>query len=93
MRDDSRDEKYDFTDKDFRFRKIIDAAYWTFDENEELVNLAMDANSKVRIECQDLFYNNGLIKTKSYLRYWNEIIKRMYTADKKKLLKYYSSNN
>lgn len=93
MRDDSRDEKYDFTDKDFRFRKIIDAAYWTFDENEELVNLAMDANSKVRIECQDLFYNNGLIKTKSYLRYWNEIIKRMYTADKKKLLKYYSSKN
>tara|TARA_B100001989_G_C24358713_1_gene373386 strand:+ start:69 stop:350 length:282 start_codon:yes stop_codon:yes gene_type:complete len=93
MRDDSRDERYDFTDKDFRFRKIIDAAYWTFDENEELVNLAMDANSKVRIECQDLFYNNGLIKTKSYLRYWNEIIKRMYTADKKKLLKYYSSNN
>ena len=91
MRDDSRDEKYDFTDKDFRFRKIIDAAYWTFDENEELVNLAMDANSKVRIECQDLFYNNGLIKTKSYLRYWNEIIKRMYTADKKKLLKYSSS--
>ncbi len=93
MRDDSRDERYDFTDKDFRFRKIIDAAYWTFDENEELVNLAMDANSKVRIECQDLFYNNGLIKTKSYLRYWNEIIKRMYTADKKKLLKYYSSKN
>ena len=93
MRNDSRDERYDFTDKDFRFRKIIDAAYWTFDENEELVNLAMDANSKVRIECQDLFYNNGLIKTKSYLRYWNEIIKRMYTADKKKLLKYYSSNN
>lgn len=93
MRNDSRDERYDFTDKDFRFRKIIDAAYWTFDENEELVNLAMDANSKVRIECQDLFYNNGLIKTKSYLRYWNEIIKRMYTADKKKLLKYYSSKN
>ena len=93
MRDDSRDERYDFSDKDFRFRKIIDAAYWTFDENEELVNLAMDANSKVRIECQDLFYNNGLIKTKSYLRYWNEIIKRMYTADKKKLLKYYSSKN
>ena len=93
MRDDSKDERYDFTDKDFKFRKIIDAAYWTFDENEELVNLAMDANSKVRIECQDLFYNNGLIKTKSYLRYWNEIIKRMYTADKKKLLKYYSSNN
>ena len=92
MRDDSRDERYDFTDKDFRLRKIIEAAYWTFDENEELVNLAMDANSKVRIECQDLFYNNGLIKTKSYLRYWNEIIKRMYTADKKKLLKYYSSN-
>ena len=93
MRDDSRDERYDFTDKDFRFRKIIEAAYWKFDENEELVNLAMDANSKVRIECQDLFYNNGLIKTKSYLRYWNEIIKRMYAADKKKLLKYYSSNN
>ena len=88
-----RDQNYDFTDEDFKFRKIIDSAYWKFEECEELVNLAMDANSKVRIECQDLFYNNGLIKTKSYLRYWNEIIKRMYTADKKKLLKYYSSNN
>ena len=93
MGDDFRDERYDFTDKDFRFRKIIDSAYWKFEKNEELVNLAMDANSKVRVECQDLFYNNGLIKTKSYIRYWNEIIKRMYTNDKKRLLKYYSSNN
>ena len=48
MRDDFRDERYDFTDKDFTFRKIIDSAYWKFEENEELVNLAMDANSKVR---------------------------------------------
>ena len=93
MRDDFRDERYDFTDKDFRFRKIIDSAYWKFEENEELVNLAMDANSKVRVECQDLFYNNGLIKTKSYIRYWNEIIKRMYTSDRGMLLKYFSSNN
>ena len=93
MRDDFKDERYDFTDKDFRFRKIIDSAYWKFEENEELVNLAMDANAKVRIECQDIFYNNGLIKTKSYLRYWNEIIKRMYAIDRKKLLKYYSNNN
>ena len=93
MRDDFRDERYDFTDKDFRFRKIIESAYWKFEENEVLVNLAIDANSKVRVECQDLFYNNGLIKTKSYIRYWNEIIRRMYTNDKKRLLKYYSSNN
>jgi len=57
------------------------------------VNLAMDANSKVRVECQDLFYNNGLIKTKSYVRYWNEIIKRMYASDRGMLLKYFSSNN
>lgn len=93
MHNNFRDQNYDFTDEDFKFRKIIESAYWKFGENEELVNLAMDANSKVRVECQDLFYNNGLIKTKSYMKYWNEIIKRMYAVDKNNLLKFYSSNN